>query len=316
MNRIPKAGWIALAFVLFFVVGAFLVGPAPDKGPLTSVEALAESEAETMAVTDPVHGRPFDVSVWSPTPDLENGELVLISHGFAGNRTSHADLAQSLVAQGYTVAAPTHPDLAGLESDDPSLDPLTLRPRHLSLTIDALEDGAGTSFESVSVIGHSLGGYSALRLAGLQPNLDGTLDRHCEETDDHILCSARARARFETLAARNDDFSDDRVAHAVLLAPGYGPLFGQETLLPRADVLVVAAGDDTELPGDQVDDLVNRLGAGAESSTVDGGHFVFLRPCTDSEAADLPTICDDPEGIDRVAMHADLGTRVATFVEA
>lgn len=316
MNRIPKAGWLAIAFVIALAAGAFLIGPAPDTSPSTSAEAVANSEAETVAVTDPVHDRPFDVSVWTPTADKDNGSLVLISHGFSGDRTAHSNFAQVLVAQGYTVAAPTHPDLAGLESEDPTLDPLTLRPRHLSLTIDAMETSAGGSFESVAVIGHSMGGYSALRLAGIQPNLDGSLDSHCDEVDDQILCNGRARSRFETIASSGDDFSDGRVTKVILLAPGYGPLFGQEPLNPAAGVLVVFASDDDELPGEQVDNLVDRLGASAESSAVDGGHFVFLRPCTDAERSAVPAICEDPDGVDRLAIHQELGTQIATFIEA
>lgn len=317
MNRVPKAGWIAIAAVVVVLVaaGAFLIGPAPDKGPSTSVEAVAASEAETVEVTDPIHGRPFDVSVWSPSAEVGNGRLVVISHGFSGDRTAHSDVAQSLAAKGYTVAAPTHPDIAGLESGDPALDPLTLRPRHLSLTIDAMAASAGEPFTAVSVIGHSLGGYSALRLAGAQPILDGALDAHCSAVDDQILCNGRADTRFATIAANGDDFSDGRVSKVILLAPGYGPIFGQDPLELGADVLVVAARDDLELPGGQVENLVGRLGTGVESSTVDGGHYVFLRPCTVVEAAAVPEFCEDPAGVDRAVLHRELGDQIDTFVQ-
>ncbi len=316
MNRIPKAGWIALAAVILLAAGLFLIGPPPDTGASTSAEAVAASNADTVAVTDPLHDRPFDVSVWSPADEQANGDLVIISHGFSGGRTAHSDLAQALAAKGYTVAAPTHPDLAGLESDDPALDPLTLRPRHLSLTVDAMESSAGGPFGSVSVIGHSLGGYSALRLAGAQPVLDGTLDDHCAANEDQVLCNRRIADRFETVVANADDFTDERISRVVLLAPGYGPLFGHDPLQLDAAVMVVAAKDDLELPGTQVDDLVNRLGAGAVASSVEGGHYVFLRPCTDAEEADFPELCEDPDGVDRSEIHVELDERIATFLQA
>lgn len=315
MNRIPKVGWIAVAAVVLIAAGLFLLTPPPDKGPRTSEEAVAASTAETIAVTDPVHGRPFEVSVWTPADELINGDLIVISHGFSGDRTSHSDLAMALAAEGFTVAAPTHPDLAGLESDNPALDPLTLRPRHLSLTVDAIESSTGGPFESVSVIGHSLGGYSALRLAGAQPVLDGALDAHCGEVDDQVLCSGEAASRFETTVATADNFADERVNHVVLLAPGYGPFFGQAPLQLEAAVMVVAADNDDELPGTQVEDLVDRLGANAETLKIEGGHFVFLRLCTNAEAADFPQICEDPDGVDRSEVNVELSSRIATFLK-
>ncbi len=313
MVKLPKAAWIALAVIIG--AGAFLIGPAPDKGPRTSDEAVAASEADTITMTDPVHERPFDVSTWTPT-EGERDHLVVISHGFSGDRTSHSDLALALVGDGYTVAAPTHPDLAGLESDDSTLDPLTLRPRHLSLTIDAMEAEAGQSFDSVTVVGFSMGAYSALRISGAQPVLDGSVDAHCDANADFVLCNDQAASRFETLATSGDDFTDTRVDHIVLLAPGYGPLFGSEPISVDADILVVAAEGDTDLPGGQVDTLIGQLPDDTESSTVAGGHFVFMRPCTAGEAAAVPAICDDPDGVDRVAIHADLADDIVEFIEA
>lgn len=179
-----------------------------------------------------------------------------------------------------------------------------------------MEAANGSAYESVSVIGHSLGGYSALRLAGAQPVLDGTLAAHCSANDDQVLCNGRAGGRFETIVASGDNFTDDRVVKVILLAPGYGPLFGQGPLAVEAGVLIVASSDDSELPGEQVENLIDRMGAGADASVVDGGHYVFLRPCTEAEAKDFPDICEDPDGVDRTAMHAELSDQIVTFIQS
>lgn len=306
MKQLPRAAWVAIGLVVLVAAGALLVGPPPDKGPSTSAEAPIDSSAETLQVDDPVHNRPFDVSLWSPSPENQRSELVVISHGFSGSRQSHTGLAESLAAAGYTVAAPTHPDLAGLESGDSRLDPLTLRPRHLSLTIDEIEKINDGSFDSVTVAGHSLGGYSALRLAGAQPMLDGTLRAHCQVVDDPVICTDQAIARFETLVETGADFTDTRVNDIVLLAPGYGPLFGKSEIALTAEVLVIEAADDEELPGGQVEDFVRRVSSDIVTDSVSGGHFVFLGPCTDEVAATWPSICEDPEGVNRTAVHDEL----------
>ena len=103
---VRKTALIAIALVIVIGAGAFLVGPPPAKGSETSAEALAASEAATELVEDPQHSRPFEVSIWEPTTELDRHELVVISHGFSGDRTSHANLAQGLAAEGYTFAAP------------------------------------------------------------------------------------------------------------------------------------------------------------------------------------------------------------------
>ncbi len=184
----------AAAFVLVAAV-AFLIGPPPES-PSTSLETVEASGAATVEVLDPVHDRPFEVSTWTPASEA-NGTLVVISHGFSGDRTSHDDLAAMLAASGFTVAAPTHPDMAGLGSNDARLDPLALRPRHLSLTIDHMTQAE--PIDRVVVIGHSVGGYSALRAAGATVS-SADLSDHCAANAE-ILCSPAAQSRFEQLVA-------------------------------------------------------------------------------------------------------------------
>lgn len=312
--RNRKIALIAAALVVLVAAGAVLLGPQPDKGSTTSAEALAVSAATTEMVEDPVHGRPFEVSVWQPTAEANRNELVVISHGFSGDRTSHTHLAQGLAAQGYTVAAPTHPDIAGLESGNPTLDPFVLRPRHLSLTIDAMTTASDAPIDSVTVVGHSLGGYSALRLAGADPAVGSEFADHCNQVDDGLLCSGRIETRINAVAV-GATMTDARVDRIVLLAPGYGPLFQEAQLNLDVSVMVVAASSDAELPGGQVDSLVDRLPENTTSKSVQGGHYVFLRACTDEEAATVPEICDDPEGTDRVSLNAELVTSISEFAE-
>lgn len=298
----------------------FLVGAAMMAVTGCSVEiegkneplGIETNEAKTISVLDPVHDRPFDVSLWVPDEN-EGRHLVLISHGFAGDSSSHSPLAEGLAALGYTVAAPTHPDLGGLEAAEPELDPLVLRPRHISLTIDHLE-AANKPFDSVTVVGHSLGGYSALRVLGANPSGDA-IDSHCSDNpNDVVLCNAAAKARFDGLATNPANTNDARIDRAVLLAPGYGPLFSEDDLVNVSNpILVIEAEADQELPGDQVTQLVANLPNSPEQNSLPGGHYVFLRSCTTAEASALPDLCTDPNNSDRVATAAELVTTIDDF---
>ena len=45
------------------------------------------------------------------------------------------------------------------------------------------------------------------------------------------------------------------------------------------------------------------------------GHYVFLAPCTAELAGDAARLCEDPVGVDRVAVHRELNAEIASFFE-
>lgn len=96
--------------------------------------------------------------------------LIVISHGYPGNRHLMVHLAESLAARGYVVAACDH---TGSTYDDPAEFGITLlhRPLDQRGVVDAMADmggdiGAITNCTRVGLIGYSMGGYGALITAG------------------------------------------------------------------------------------------------------------------------------------------------------
>lgn len=90
--------------------------------------------------------------------------LVILSHGFPGNRMLMSHLGENLASKGYRVASLDHPEST---YDDPAYQggqafasTLVNRPRDTRAVMDAL-GGAATA-----IIGYSMGGYGALIAGG------------------------------------------------------------------------------------------------------------------------------------------------------
>ena len=134
-----------------------------------------------------------DVAVWMPAGAASVGgfPLVIFSHGFGGCNTQSVFLMESLANAGYLVVAPNHAD-AGCGkarvawSDRHSEEPFQKAEEWSDATykdrlvdIKAVLDAvlSAKSFQGVRVdanragiAGHSLGGYTALGIAGAWPS--------------------------------------------------------------------------------------------------------------------------------------------------
>ena len=89
--------------------------------------------------------------------------LVILSHGYPGNRMLMAHLGENLATKGYVVASIDHTD--STYADKAAFaSTLFNRPLDTSFVIDALADRADTS--AVAIIGYSMGGYGALISGG------------------------------------------------------------------------------------------------------------------------------------------------------
>jgi predicted dienelactone hydrolase len=135
--------------------------------------------------------------------------LVVISHGYPGNRLLLSHLGENLASKGYVVASidhtdSTYPDQAAFGST------LLNRPIDQKFVLDSMASlegpiGAITNAGQTAVIGYSMGGYGALIFggAGLAPGVEaspfappkGTLIQNVTGTDTHeALVDDRVKA--------------------------------------------------------------------------------------------------------------------------
>jgi predicted dienelactone hydrolase len=200
-----------------------------------------------------------------------NGPMIVISHGFGADRRFLGYLAYHLASYGLTVVALEHPasNVAWLTSNPiypspaqpknnilPASEFLD-RPKDVSFVLDRLSrlnQFSSTlqgkfNTNQVTVIGHSLGGYTALALAGAKLSL-GHLRQFCNDPKpvvfspaDLLQCSAA------DLPDPQENLRDKRVIQTIVLNPVIGRLFDQKSLAQvKVPTLMMASTDDTITP--------------------------------------------------------------------
>lgn len=159
-----------------------------------------------------LHGK----AVRDATPAEGTYPLIIVSHGYPGNRFLMSHLAENLASKGYVVASIDHRDST---YRDKSAFGSTLVNRSLDQTFVLNEmarlSGEDSSFlnglvdtDTTGLIGYSMGGYGAVITAGggvTQAAVDyawggphGTLDVHLSGSDSH---NALPDARIKTAIA-------------------------------------------------------------------------------------------------------------------
>jgi predicted dienelactone hydrolase len=256
-----------------------------------------------VSLIDERTGVSIPVAVLLPEDARGSSPLVVISHGNGGSGSIYRVLAGHLARAGFIVALLDHPgntrgdnDLARTAAN------LERRPRHVKLVIDWAFDSSPFAPrlrpDTVALVGHSLGGYTALAVAGGQPTAT-----HRETGGD---------------PQEIDVLADERVKALVLLAPATH-WFSAPGALDRVHVpiLMLTAEHDEHTLAFHAEIVQSGVPDPAliEHRTIAGaGHFSFLDPFPKvMTSAALPP-SQDPPGFDRVAFGAELGADLVAFL--
>lgn len=223
--------------------------------------------------------------------------ICLISHGGGGSHLLYRTIATHLARNGYIVASLEHP---GDNRNDRSLCNTDLaaerRPGQVSSALDAVLTNpffqASTDASRICVIGHSMGGYTALALLGGQP-------------------WSRTGVPLKVK-------SDQRFTTAVLLAPATDWFLAPGALAAVSAPMLVMTGEHDEFTPTA---KIARALAGLPTSTPfvlhevqDAGHYAFLSPFPPTmRSPDFPPALD-PVGFDRDAFHLRLPNQILAFL--
>jgi predicted dienelactone hydrolase len=211
--------------------------------------------------------RSFPVDVYLPVlpPDapVSNAPLIVISHGLGSDRSTYAYLAQQFASYGFAVAVPEHPGssaqqiqslISGSSSQVTAPTEFVDRPLDIRYLLDQLTTLSQTdprfmgriNFNQVGVIGQSLGGYTALALAGGEINQE-QLAQDCRN-DDTLNLSLLLQCRALELSEK-PSFRDDRIKAIVAINPIGSSLFGKTDLSKiQIPVLIISSTADTVAP--------------------------------------------------------------------
>jgi predicted dienelactone hydrolase len=252
------------------------------------------------------HFGPYPLDVASnAAPVVGTYPLVVISHGHSGTPWAYRQLAKHLALSGFIVALPAHTgntrtdnSLAGTAAN------LANRPRHITLTIDAVLADATlaphVSRNGVAVIGHSIGGYTALAAAGGLP-WTGPYERK------------NSNALPEPVPVT----PDARIRSLVLLNPATFWFIAGSLRPVQVPILIRTGEKDDVTPIEHAHKIIEGV---AEPSLVEhkdipgGGHFAFMSKFPPEMTRPNFKPSQDPEGFDRESIQPALFADVTAFL--
>jgi len=207
----------------------------------------------------------ISADLYLPQISTQPVPLIIISHGLAANPDTLTYLSEHLASYGFAVAALDHPKtnsrdystfLSALRNGQ-QFDEAVQRPLDVKYFLDALEQKTKVeprwrdrlNLEQVGLIGHSLGGYTVLALAGAQININ----QECNNPESAIISfniSQILQCRFSSLASPNINLSDRRIKAVLALNPlGGSMLLGKAGMQNiRVPLTIFASGNDLLTP--------------------------------------------------------------------
>ncbi len=302
--------------------------------------------------------RPLNVALWYPT--LQSGmpasvgdnivfigtqalrdakpapgkhPLLLVSHGYGGSWRNLNWLAQRMSAQGYIVAAVDHPGTTTHNKNPKAAQQLWQRPEDLRRTLDAILAAPALAGEidkaRIAAVGHSLGGWTGLELAGAR----FAADRFIADCQNHpVLSSCKLLHTLgidQPLAAERlaEDARDPRIKAVVSLDLGLARGFTPASLKQISiSVLIMAAQADSDaLPaGLESGHLAAFIPAAWQRYIrVEGAtHFSFMQLCKpgaaaliEQEAPGEGIVCQDGGTVSRSDIHQHLADEMGAFLQ-
>ena len=237
--------------------------------------------------------------------------LIVMSHGSGGTALQYGWLGSAPAKLGYVVIAIDHPGASGGErATDVGARDWFLRPNDITAAISgALADpilGKQVDSKRIGLVGYSLGGATALQLAGVRLNLSA------------LAAGAGPDASYSDVMGRIRQMGsggDGRIAAYALIAPAVLPAFDLTADFPSPPMLVVAGDADvTVKPEDNAARIASSI-EGVQLQLLPGvAHNDFLQVCTAAGRARYADLCKEPDA-QREATHAKAATLIVDFFE-
>lgn len=260
--------------------------------------------------------------------------LLILSHGSGGNMDTISWLSSGLAQNGIMILAMNHPGSTSGDSSPRRSIKVWERARDLTALLDAFlaDDPLARNVDQNRIysLGFSLGGLTALHLAGLRTDKQAYVN-YCDtfgEAAQDCLFFKKGGVEFDALPKSefNSVLRDERISAAIAIEPGMSYAFQQETVegneLP---IQLINFGDKNSRwkaidMGPNGSDLGAKLANATYVEIKPGSHFSFLAECKPGaekllKAEGEDPICSDPAGTDRADLHKAVIETIIGFVE-
>jgi predicted dienelactone hydrolase len=268
-------------------------------------------------------------------PERRNHPLIVVSHGSGGNAANLAWLATRLAEAGFVIAIPNHQGSTSSDSTPETTIPAVWeRPADISALLDAVSNSPSVSAlvdsSDVTVLGFSLGGLTALSLAGAQVHAAG-LAKYCDDYSASMECEWLDKGNalipghvdLHAIDAKRFDglYADPRIGRFVSIDPAFALAFDLEELTRmNANVQIVNLGTDETLPTGVKADKIAAAIPGARYDMVAGAiHFDFLGECKRLGwfyvwmEGDDP-VCTETGRRSRAELHDEIAMKIIAFL--
>lgn len=264
----------------------------------------------------------------TPVLDYRKHPLILLSHGYGGSQQNLSWLAYELAEKGYIVAAQNHPGTTAFDKDIHQSSKLWLRPQDLSRTIDFLKEDEtlanSIDMNNISAIGHSLGGWTVIALAGAK--FDTELFKQDCTIHSHLKACQLVTELGLDNPKLNQSLFDPRIKSFISLDAGLARGFTSESLKDISiPSLIIGAGIDVGDMDAELESgyLMQFLSKSLSTYTVipDAMHFSFIQVCKpqaieilEQEAQGEGIICKDGGERTRAEIHREIIKQITTFL--
>jgi predicted dienelactone hydrolase len=305
----------------------------------------------TFHFKDQKRNRPLTTEVWYPTTDtlkqsdkkfspfarantVRNGKLpstklplILLSHGTGGGRLNQEWLADTLVKNGFIVAAVDHwgntyDNKIGIEFAKP-----WERPQDISFILTALLNDPGfkavVDLDKIGAAGFSFGGYTVIALAG------GKLDFEALRSYFKAKPNELNVPEFPTLSKYLDDstllagaktyppLKDNRIKAFLSISPGLGVGFTSNKQMKdiTGAMFIIGSESDSIVPVKTNAYHFHELIKGSEYYVNKGkvGHYVMLPEAIDEVKKEAPVIFTDDASVNRHQIHRYVDSLAVNF---
>jgi predicted dienelactone hydrolase len=226
--------------------------------------------------------RKIPVDLYLPDTSTEAGNvaqrrspLIVISHGVAEDKQSFAYLAKHLASYGFGVAVVEHVGdsaqkfqqfFAGLNTPPDAIE-MANRPLDIKLLLDTLQADSKYNtkldIQKVGLVGHSLGGYTVLALAGAKVNLE-EITKNCRNNQSLnistlLQCEAvnisgntsenTSENKLQNISEKFSNLQDSRIKAVVAVNPFSSWIFGERGMGEiKVPLMMVAGSQDIITP--------------------------------------------------------------------